>query len=106
MIFEALAAGCTSTTAFLTIHNMATWMIDTVCCDVQCVFHSPRTVRQRHAARQVRAQDGCDGRASIRNSPPHTHAHQSIGSYCLTEPSAGSDAASLLTSAKKQGLWL
>ena len=34
VIFEALAAGCPATTAYLTIHNMVTWMIDTVCFEI------------------------------------------------------------------------
>lgn len=74
MIFEELAGGCTSTTAYLTIHNMVTWMIDT--------FGNEAT-RQKFC--------------------PEMTAARQLGSYCLTEPSSGSDAASLLTMAKKKG---
>jgi alkylation response protein AidB-like acyl-CoA dehydrogenase len=74
VIFEELAAGCVSTTAFITIHNMVTWMID--------LFGKN------------------DLRAEI---VPGLASGQSLGSYCLTEPGAGSDAASLRTSAVKKG---
>ncbi|MEG3768036.1 acyl-CoA dehydrogenase family protein [Alteromonas sp. 14N.309.X.WAT.G.H12] len=71
LIFEQLAMGCTTTTAMLTIHNMATWMIATWGTD------------------EVK-QQWCEGLIS----------GQKLASYCLTEPGAGSDAASLKTSAK------
>ncbi|XP_024612635.1 isobutyryl-CoA dehydrogenase, mitochondrial isoform X2 [Neophocaena asiaeorientalis asiaeorientalis] len=74
VIFEALATGCTSTTAYISIHNMCAWMIDT--------FGSEE---QRH-----------------RFCPPLC-TMEKFASYCLTEPGSGSDAASLLTSAKRQG---
>nr|KAF6281962.1 acyl-CoA dehydrogenase family member 8 [Myotis myotis] len=74
VIFEALATGCTSTTAYISIHNMCVWMIDT--------FGSEE---QRH-----------------RFCPPLC-TMEKFASYCLTEPGSGSDAASLLTSAKRQG---
>ncbi|GLT19867.1 acyl-CoA dehydrogenase [Vibrio zhanjiangensis] len=74
IIFEQLAMGCTSTTAFMTIHNMVTWMIAS--------FASPEA-KQRFC--------------------PQLVSGDWLGSYCLTEPNAGSDAASLTTSAKKQG---
>ncbi|XP_074213071.1 isobutyryl-CoA dehydrogenase, mitochondrial isoform X1 [Camelus bactrianus] len=74
VIFEALATGCTSTTAYISIHNMCAWMID--------AFGSEE---QRH-----------------RFCPPLC-AMEKFASYCLTEPGSGSDAASLLTSAKRQG---
>ncbi|PPC74228.1 acyl-CoA dehydrogenase [Pokkaliibacter plantistimulans] len=74
LIFEQLAMGCTSTTAYLTIHNMVTWMI-------------ARFARPELAAELV----------------PVMAAGQKLGSYCLTEPGAGSDAASLRTSAKRDG---
>lgn len=74
VIFEALSTGCVGTTAYLTIHNMCTWMIDT--------FGSEE-LRQKYV-------------------PPMTQMDL-FSSYCLTEPSSGSDAASLLTSAKKDG---
>lgn len=74
IIFEELAACCTSTTAYITIHNMVTWMIDE--------FGSEE-IRKKFC-------------------PPMTSG-QALGSYCLTEPNSGSDAASLKTSAKKDG---
>ena len=72
IVFEELARGCTSTAAFLTIHNMVLWMIG------------------RFAAPAVRDRL-CPGLA----------AGEQLASYCLTEPSAGSDAAALKTSARK-----
>ncbi|MBN3494130.1 acyl-CoA dehydrogenase family protein [Vibrio neptunius] len=74
IIFEQLAMGCTSTTAFMTIHNMVTWMIASF-------------------ATEEAKQEFC----------PKLITGDWLGSYCLTEPNAGSDAASLTTSAKKQG---
>lgn len=74
VIFEALARGCTSTTAYLTIHNMCAWMIDT---------YGNEEQRQRFL--------------------PGMCTFDLFGSYCLTEPSAGSDAASLSTKAVKDG---
>jgi alkylation response protein AidB-like acyl-CoA dehydrogenase len=74
IIFEELSAGCTSTAAFLSIHNMASWMIDR--------FGSGEQ-RKRFLAKLV------------------TMEH--IASYCLTEPGSGSDAASLKTKAVKDG---
>ena len=74
LIFEALSSGCTSTAAFLSIHNMASWMIDT--------FGSE---------------------AQRRKWLPRLTTMEIIASYCLTEPSAGSDAASLRTKAVKDG---
>ncbi|XP_048199597.1 isobutyryl-CoA dehydrogenase, mitochondrial [Perognathus longimembris pacificus] len=74
VIFEALATGCTSTTAYMSIHNMCTWMID-----------SFGNEEQRHKL--------C----------PPLCAMEKFASYCLTEPGSGSDAASLLTTAKQQG---
>ncbi|WP_137167019.1 acyl-CoA dehydrogenase family protein [Salinimonas lutimaris] len=74
IIFEQLAMGCTTTTAMLTIHNMATWMIATWGTDA---------VRDRWCESLVSGQQ--------------------LASYCLTEPGAGSDAASLKTTARKQG---
>ncbi|MDG1114516.1 MAG: acyl-CoA dehydrogenase family protein [Pseudomonadales bacterium] len=70
IILEQLAMGCTSTTAFISIHNMATWMIATFGSD------------------QVR-EELC----------PDLISGQKLASYCLTEPGAGSDAASLRTHA-------
>ncbi|MCC4309812.1 acyl-CoA dehydrogenase family protein [Alcanivorax marinus] len=74
LVFEQLAAGCTSTTAFITIHNMATWMLTRFGGDA---------VRARWAAPLIRGE--------------------ALASYCLTEPNAGSDAASLSTTAKRDG---
>ncbi len=74
LVFEQLAAGCTSTTAFITIHNMATWMLTRFGGDA---------VRARWAAPLI--------------------SGQALASYCLTEPNAGSDAASLATTAKRDG---
>ena len=74
LIFEALAQGCASTAAFLSIHNMAAWMIDTY---------------------------GDDGQR--RRWLPPMAAMDKIASYCLTEPGAGSDAAGLTTRAVLQG---
>ncbi len=74
LIFEELAQGCTSTTAYLTIHNMATWMV--------CSF----------AAQELRDKY-CPGLVS----------GELLSSYCLTEPNAGSDAASLRTQARLEG---
>jgi alkylation response protein AidB-like acyl-CoA dehydrogenase len=74
IIFEQLAMGCTATTAMLTIHNMATWMIAT------------------WGTEQAKEQ-WC----------PTLVMGEQLASYCLTEPGAGSDAASLRTSAKSDG---
>ena len=74
LIMEAMAYGCPSTSAFISIHNMATWMIDRF---------GAATVKDRYLPKLVT----CDH----------------IASYCLTEPSAGSDAASLRTKAVRDG---
>ncbi|NIJ39966.1 hypothetical protein FHS78_000221 [Parvibaculum indicum] len=74
LIFEALSEGCTSTAAFISIHNMASWMIDTFGSEEQ---------RQRWL--------------------PRLTSMEIIASYCLTEPSSGSDAASLKTKAVRDG---
>lgn len=71
IVFEKLAMGCTSTAAFMTIHNMVTWMIGS--------FGS-EDVKQQYCPKLITAEW--------------------LGSYCLTEPNAGSDAAALTTSAK------
>ncbi|MDP5008112.1 MAG: acyl-CoA dehydrogenase family protein [Glaciimonas sp.] len=70
IVFEELARGCTSTAAYLTIHNMVSWMI------------------ANWATPAVKAQ-WCGQLA----------AGHKLGSYCLTEPGSGSDAASLKTTA-------
>jgi alkylation response protein AidB-like acyl-CoA dehydrogenase len=72
LIFEQLSQGCTSTTAFITIHNMATWML---------------TRFGNDATRSRWAEALMSG--------------EKLASYCLTEPNAGSDAAGLSTTAKK-----
>ena len=74
LVFEELAAVDPSTTAFITIHNMATWMLGTWATDT------------------VRNQWG-----------PLLTSGQKLASYCLTEPGAGSDAASLKTRAELAG---
>lgn len=74
LIFEALAEGCTSTAAFLSIHNMAAWMIDRFGDDDQ-------------RARWL----------------PDLTSMAKIASYCLTEPGSGSDAAALKTKAVRDG---
>ena len=74
LIFEQLAQGCTSTSAYISIHNMAAWMIDS--------FGSAET-RKRFL--------------------PKLCTMEHFASYCLTEPEAGSDAASLTTRARRDG---
>lgn len=74
VIIEELAMGCTSTTAYITIHNMATWMIASFA-----------------------ARDLCEEFA------PAMAMGEKLGSYCLTEPGAGSDAGSLRTTARRDG---
>jgi alkylation response protein AidB-like acyl-CoA dehydrogenase len=74
IIYEELAKGCTSTTAYISIHNMAAWMIDRFGADAQRRRFLPRLCTMEHFA-----------------------------SYCLTEPGAGSDAASLATRAVRDG---
>jgi alkylation response protein AidB-like acyl-CoA dehydrogenase len=74
IIFEALSRGDVSTAAFLSIHNMASWMID------------------RFGSEELR------GRFLPKLCPMDL-----IASYCLTEPGSGSDAASLKTTARRDG---
>jgi alkylation response protein AidB-like acyl-CoA dehydrogenase len=74
IIFEALAHGDVSTAAFLSIHNMASWMID------------------RFGSEPLR-----------RKYLPRLATMQLIASYCLTEPGSGSDAAGLRTTARRDG---
>lgn len=74
LIFEELSTACPSTAAFLSIHNMVSWMIDTF------------------------------GSESLRESYlPRLVPMEILGSYCLTEPGSGSDAASLRTTAVRDG---
>ena len=87
LIFEELAQGCTSTAAYISIHNMAAWMIDAFGGEAQRKKFLPKLCSMEHFA-----------------------------SYCLTEPDAGSDAASLadaraprrraLRARRRQGLHL
>lgn len=74
VVFEELSAADPSTTAFITIHNMATWMI--------CQWGQA----------EVAADWG-----------PRLTSGELLASYCLTEPDAGSDAAALKTSARRDG---
>ncbi len=74
LIFEELAQGCPSTAAYISIHNMVAWMIDRF---------GGADVRQRFL--------------------PKLCTMQHFASYCLTEPGAGSDAASLSTRAQRHG---
>ena len=74
IVFEQLAAGDVSHTAMMTIHNMATWMVDR---------YADEALREKYV--------------------PRLTAGELIASYCLTEPGAGSDAASLTTKAVKNG---
>jgi len=74
VIFEELAQGCVSTAAYISIHNMAAWMIDRYGTEAQRRRFLPKLCSMEHFA-----------------------------SYCLTEPDAGSDAASLATRARRDG---
>jgi alkylation response protein AidB-like acyl-CoA dehydrogenase len=74
IIFEELAAACVSTAAYLSIHNMAAWMIDRFGTPDQRARFLPRLMTMEHFA-----------------------------SYCLTEPGSGSDAAALATRAVRDG---
>ena len=74
LIMEAMAYGCPSTSAFISIHNMAAWMIDR--------FGS-QTVKDKYL--------------------PSLVTMDRLASYCLTEPGSGSDAAALKTRAVKDG---
>ncbi|OYW23418.1 MULTISPECIES: acyl-CoA dehydrogenase family protein [unclassified Sphingomonas] len=74
LIMEAMAYGCPSTSAFISIHNMAAWMID------------------RFGSAEVKAK-----------YLPDLVSMETIASYCLTEPGSGSDAAALKTRAVRDG---
>src|SRR5947199_2902812 len=74
IVFEELAQGCTSTAAYMSIHNMAAWMIDAFGGEAQRKRLLPKLCTMEHFA-----------------------------SYCLTEPDSGSDAASLKTRATRDG---
>jgi alkylation response protein AidB-like acyl-CoA dehydrogenase len=73
LIFEELAQGCPSTAAYISIHNMVAWMIDA---------YGASELRQRLL--------------------PELCSMAKFGSYCLTEPDSGSDAASLKTRAVRE----
>ncbi len=74
IVFEQLAKGCPSTAAFISIHNMSSWMIDAYGDDAQ-----------------------------RRKWLPQLTTMEKIASYCLTEPGSGSDAAGLKTKAVRDG---
>src|SRR6516165_5255003 len=74
IVFEELAAADPSTAAYISIHNMASWMIDAFADDELRHRFLPKLTMMEH-----------------------------FGSYCLTEPGAGSDAASLRTRAERDG---
>ncbi|WP_027443500.1 acyl-CoA dehydrogenase family protein [Erythrobacter cryptus] len=74
LIMEAMAYGCPSTSAFISIHNMAAWMID------------------RFGSAALKAK-----------YLPDLVTMEKMASYCLTEPSSGSDAAALKTTARRDG---
>src|SRR5882762_1053083 len=74
IIFEELAQGCTSTAAYISIHNMVAWMIDAY-----------------------------GGAAQRKRFLPKLTTMEHFASYCLTEPDSGSDAASLKSRAVRDG---
>ena len=74
LIFEALATGCPTISSYISIHNMCAWMIDA---------HADDAQRHRWL--------------------PQLCTMEALASYCLTEPSAGSDAAALKTRAVREG---
>jgi len=74
LIFEALSGGCTSTAAYMTIHNMASWMIDSFGSAEQRAKYLPRLTSMEW-----------------------------IASYCLTEPDSGSDAGAMRSRAVRDG---
>lgn len=74
LVFEALSAGCTSTAAYLTIHNMASWMIDSFGNETQRAKFLPPLMRM-----------------------------EMMASYALTEPGSGSDAAAMRSRATRDG---
>lgn len=74
VVFEALSTGCPTVAAFLSIHNMVAWMIDSFGSDAQRAHWLPLLIPM-----------------------------QKIASYCLTEPGSGSDAAALRTRARREG---
>lgn len=74
LVMEAMAYGCPATSAFISIHNMAAWMVDRF------------------------------GSADLQSRwLPRLVTMEAIASYCLTEPGSGSDAAALTTTARRDG---
>jgi alkylation response protein AidB-like acyl-CoA dehydrogenase len=74
LIMEAMAYGCAATSSFISIHNMASWMIDSFGDDAIKARYLPQLVTM-----------------------------DLMASYCLTEPGSGSDAAALKTTARLEG---
>ena len=74
IIFEELSRGCVSTAAYLSIHNMVTWMIDS---------HGSDNIKDKYIKK--------------------LSSMEIMSSYCLTESGSGSDAAALKTTASKKG---
>jgi acyl-CoA dehydrogenase len=74
LIMEAMSYGCPATSAFISIHNMSAWMIDTF---------AGQALKDRYL--------------------PELATMDKIASYCLTEPGSGSDAAALKTTARLEG---
>ena len=74
LIFEGLATGCPTIAGFLSVHNMVSWIVDTY-----------------------------GDSAQRRKWLPRLATMELVGSYCLTEPGAGSDAAALITKAERDG---
>ncbi|MFT9670393.1 acyl-CoA dehydrogenase family protein [Streptomyces rhizosphaericola] len=74
LVFEALATGCPSVAGYLSIHNMVAWMVDRYGTEAQHARYLPELCTM-----------------------------EQLGSYCLTEPGAGSDAAALRTRAERDG---
>lgn len=74
LIFEAMSTACPSVAAYISIHNMVAWMIDK---------YGDAPQKEKYLAPLV--------------------SMENLGSYCLTEPNAGSDAAALRTSAREDG---
>jgi hypothetical protein len=74
IIFEELSIGCVSTAAYLSIHNMVTWMIDS---------HGSESIKEKFIKR--------------------LSTMEIMSSYCLTEAGSGSDAAAMKTSASRKG---
>jgi alkylation response protein AidB-like acyl-CoA dehydrogenase len=74
LIFEALSTGCPAVAAYISIHNMVTWMVDRFADEAQRAAWVPRLCSM-----------------------------ELLGAYCLTEPGAGSDAVALSTKARRDG---